>query len=415
MNVPYVKNVTIFRLAGECENCNDSMLLYNCRGCSNCFGCTNLRNKRHYIFNRPYPKEEYFKKIKDFNYSSFADFQKLKVNFEDIYRDTLRKFAIFYKAVDCVGDNIRNAKNCKYCFDILDDVEDCKYIIWSGYKFKDGYDSFGVGGATELDYESVDLTSSRTMGSLVTWGSYDIFYSYNCHSSSHLFGCIGLRNKEYCILNKQYAKEEYEELVPKIIEHMNKQPYVDKQGRIYKYGEFFPPELSPFAYNETIAQEYFPLTKEQAEKAGYRWKDPEPRTYEIHLKPEDLPDHIKDVGDDILNKNIQCLHNQTCNEQCTQAFKIIPEELAFYRRLNLPLPRLCPNCRHYQRLKQRNPLKLWHRKCQCAGQKSENNIYANTITHQHGHNPCPNEFETSYSPDRKEIVYCEQCYNAEVV
>jgi len=27
---------------------------------------------------------------------------------------------------------------------------------------------------------------------------------------------------KYCILNKQYSKEEYEELVPKIIEHMQK-------------------------------------------------------------------------------------------------------------------------------------------------------------------------------------------------
>jgi len=83
--------------------------------------------------------------------------------------------------------------------------------------------------------------------------------------------------------------------------------------------------------------------------------------------------------------------------------------------MNLPLPRLCPNCRHYQRLKQRNPLKLWHRRCQCAGKKSENGVYKNTTGHFHGEGRCPNEFETSYSPDRKEVVYCEHCYQAEVV
>ena len=43
---------------------------------------------------------------------------------------------------------------------------------------------------------------------------------------------------------------------------MNEMPYKDKKGNIYKYGEFFPAELSPFFYNETTAQEYFPLTKE---------------------------------------------------------------------------------------------------------------------------------------------------------
>jgi len=70
--------------------------------------------------------------------------------------------------------------------------------------------------------------------------------------------------------------------------------------------------------------------------------------------------------------------------------------------LNLPLPRLCPNCRHYQRLAQRNPLKLWHRQCMC---KKEN----------HEHNgKCEVEFETSYAPERPEIIYCERCYQQEV-
>ena len=27
-----------------------------------------------------------------------------------------------------------------------------------------------------------------------------------------------------------------------------------------EWGEFFPSSLSPFGYNETVAQEYFPLT-----------------------------------------------------------------------------------------------------------------------------------------------------------
>ncbi|MDP3683664.1 MAG: hypothetical protein Q8S01_06990, partial [Ignavibacteria bacterium] len=222
----------------------------------------------------------------------------------------------------------------------------------------------------------------------------DIEYSMECFDSSYLFACVGLKNKSYCILNKQYTKEEYEELVPKIIKHMNDMPYIDAKGRIYQYGEFFPPELSPFCYNETIAQEYFPLTKEEALEQGYKWKDTEERNYTIDIKNEDIPNDIKEVDDSIINKVIECEHKGTCNEQCTEAFKIIPDELSFYQRMNLPIPHLCPNCRHYNRLKQRNPLKLWHRKCM-----KEN---------------CSNEFETSYAPDRPEIVYCEKCYNQEV-
>jgi hypothetical protein len=222
----------------------------------------------------------------------------------------------------------------------------------------------------------------------------DLTYSDFCSGSSDLFGCVGLRHKQYCILNKQYTKEEYEKLVPKIIEHMSKMPYIDQRGRVYKYGEFFPSELSPFCYNETIAQEYFPKTKEEAKKDGYKWKDKEERNYKIDIKTEDIPDNIKNTDESITGKVIECEHQGKCNEQCTEAFKIIESEYSFYKRMNLPIPHLCPNCRHYQRLKQRNPFKLWHRHCMKEG--------------------CPNEFETSYAPDRQEIIYCESCYNKEV-
>jgi hypothetical protein len=81
-----------------------------------------------------------------------------------------------------------------------------------------------------------------------------------------MFGCAKLRHKKYCILNKQYSKEEYYEMVEKVKKHMNEMPYVDKKGRVYKYGEFFPAELSPFGYNETLAHDFFPLEKEEAEQ-----------------------------------------------------------------------------------------------------------------------------------------------------
>ena len=80
----------------------------------------------------------------------------------------------------------------------------------------------------------------------------------------------------------------------------------------------------------------------------------------------------------------------------------------------LPLPRSCPNCRYRVRLEERNPVMSWTRKCDCAGKKSKNGLYENTITHFHGEGGCAVEFKTSYSPDRPEIVYCEKCYQQEV-
>ena len=114
------------------------------------------------------------------------------------------------------------------------------------------------------------------------------------------------------------------------------------------------------------------------------------------MNSENLPENIDDVDDSILKEVIECEHNgKDCNQQCITAFKILPDELQFYRQMNLALPRLCYNCRYYERLKKVNVPRLYHRKCMNEG--------------------CENEFETAIAPERKEIVYCEKCYQDEFI
>ncbi|OGZ01366.1 MAG: hypothetical protein A2946_03525 [Candidatus Liptonbacteria bacterium RIFCSPLOWO2_01_FULL_53_13] len=406
----------------DSDDSMDSSFIHACKNMSDCIGCINLRNKSFHIWNTPYSKEEYKKKLAEFDLGSYAKLQKIQTRFKEFIANYPRRHVSILKSVNSTGDMMVNAKNCKNCFDGFGGVEDSKYIIHAA-ELKDSYDGYGLGGHAELLYESVDsgIQASRYKSAVYVHGCHDVGYAYCCHSSSYLFGCVGLRSKKYCILNKQYTKEEYESLVPKIIAHMNEMPYESHvTGHVspvtYKYGEFFPSDISPFAYNETIAQEYYPLTEENALAKGYVWKTPAEKNYEISMRAEALPDHINAVKDEILNEVIGCMHEGKCTHQCTTAFKIIPEELQFYRQHNLALPRLCSNCRHYERLARRNPFKLWHRACQCAGKKSENGVYANTGTHSSHTNGehCHNEFETAYAPERPEIIYCEQCYQAEV-
>jgi hypothetical protein len=383
----------------NCIECASSFFLFSCRNCNDCFGCANLVNKSYCFFNTQLTREEYLQKIKSLGLENRTNWNNIKQKFQkEIRGKAIRRFANIFRCTNCTGHIINKSKNSKDCFD-LEQAEDSKYAIHS-LQLKDNHDVYG-NYKNELCYEGVDNdVGMNNIGTITVYSSNNCSYCFTCQASSNLFGCVGLRGKEYCILNKQYSKEEYIKLKEKIIEQMDEIPYLGTNGRTYKYGEFFPIEISPWAYNETIASEYFPLTKIEALNKGYSWKEREKRNYQIDIKHSEIPSDIKEATNAILGKTLECKHcgdnkhPYNCEASCTEAFKIIPDELEFYRKMNLPLPDICSNCRHYERLQKRNPMKLWHRKCMKEG--------------------CQNEFETSYSPDRPETVYCETCYQQEV-
>ena len=385
------------------QDCVDSSYLIDCRNCMNCFGCVGLVNKQHCIFNEQYTKEEYANILKFMKLGSYKSHLENLKKVKELELKIPHRYARIYKSVNSDGDDLAEVRNTHYSFSSRE-AEDSKYLFFMRHKVKDCYDSSFQGFNSELAYELTNgFGGSNTAFGVRNSYNQDSYCNEECQNCLNIFGCEGLRKKQYCILNKQYTKEEYEELVPKIIKHMEEMPYIDQKGRIYKYGEFFPSELSPFAYNETIAQEYFPLDKKGAVEKGFSWKEAEVRNYKIDVENKDIPDNINEVTDEIADKVIACEHSGKCKDQCTEAFKVVPEEFKFYKRMNLPLPRLCPNCRHFQRINLRNPLKLWNRICMC-----------NKTSHFHEEEKCVVEFKTSYAPDRPEIIYCEKCYQQEI-
>ena len=377
--------------------------------CSDCFGCVNLRHKKYCIFNEQYSKEDYEQKIKEFNTGSFSSVQEIKKKLQELYLKSPHKYLHGLHNDNVSGDYVYYSKNARNVFE-TDGLENVRYSENLVKSVKDSYDYTNWGENSELIYESVSCGDNcrNTKFCFDCWPTVsDSEYSMNCHSSANLFGCVGLKKKQYCILNRQYSKEEYETLVGKIKKHMDEMPYTDKKGCVYKYGEFFPDEFSPLAYNETMALDYHPKTKEEAIAAGYPWRDPDEKEYKFTMSTDNLPDHINDVPDEITKEIIQCT-------SCKRAYRILDRELVFYRRFSIPLPRLCHYCRYTKRLSFRNINKLYKRNCQCIGTVSENKVYSNLAPHPHGAERCPNEFETTYASERPEIIYCESCYNSEV-
>ncbi|MFA6586202.1 MAG: hypothetical protein WCS86_03535 [Candidatus Paceibacterota bacterium] len=390
--------------SSHCEGCMDVWFSRNLVGCNFCFACTNLVNKQYFIYNKQYTKDEYEKIVSDFNIGSYKSNLEIKKKVDEIMIKSIKKFMEGRKNLNVSGEYINNSKNVLSSY-YINQAEDSKYLqLFFSSNTKDCYDCTLWGEKVELCYECSSVGSDAyniRFCCRCSKGSRNCEYSFNCLSCSDIFGCSGLKSKQYCILNKQYTKREYEELVPKIRQHMIDMPYFDKMNRVYRYGDFFPSEFSLFSYNESFAQDYFPLTKKDAMIKGYNWSEKEERNYKIDIKQEDIPDNILDVNDSIIGKVIECLHYNVkdhfglnCDDSCTEAFRITGMELSFYKRIGLPLPRVCPNCRHFERIKMRNSIRLFKRRCMKEG--------------------CQNEFETSYSPDRPEIVYCERCYQQEV-
>jgi hypothetical protein len=377
-------------------NCIDSIFIYDCVNCSNCFLSYNLRNKKYCFLNKQLSKEEYDNKIKTIRLDKFSNLEEVKKEFNNLIENkAIHRYASVYHSENVKGDYINNSKNIKSSFNCYDS-ENISYANRS-LGAKECYDNQGIGFGSELVYESVASTMNAYKDNFVYLcinNCRECEYCLILKNCKNCFGCISLMNASFCIFNKQFTENEYFIMVNKIKKHMNNMPYIDSNGRIYRYGEFFPFDLCPFGYNETHALEFFPINKKEALELGYLWKERDERNYQITLEVKNIPDSIFDINNHILEETIECFNFKKDKDQCTNAFKVTQEELLFYKQKNLPIPRFCPNCRHFEMLKYYNPPKLWHRKCMKKG--------------------CHNEFETSYAPERPEIVYCEKCYQQEV-
>lgn len=370
----------------------DCAFCFDCRGCTSCFMSANLRNKSYCFKNKQYSKEEYQAILKKYQLDTHSGMERAKKEFREFMFTQLHRDVYMNNSVNCTGQYLYNCKNAKDCY-VAVRVEDSRYFE-RGDTVKDSYDCL-TGGEQELCYESIN--PDHCNGAFFTNYCHtdnDIWYSDSCQSSENIFGCVSLKSASYSIFNKQYDKEEYKKLKSKLIEQMK------KAGQ---WGEFFPSNLSPFCYNETMAQDAFPLTKNGVSAKGLTWQDKFAKTEGKETITE-IPESINDVDNQIVKEVLVC-------NTCKRNYKIIERELQFYKVNQIPIPRQCFYCRLAKLYEEMGPMHLWTRQCMC-----DYKTYKNTAIHgHHKEGRCPNEFETSYSPDRPEIVYCEKCYQAEII
>ncbi len=358
----------------DSSNCSDCLFSYQLTGCRNCLFCSNLANKTYCIRNKPCTKEEFEEAKHAVLNGSWTDWLRANDEWTDIQAQSLHRPTHMLNCENVTGDHIYNSRNCVECYESTNG-EDCFYCVSLGdsKNICSGY-SIGWPGSELVYFCSMTRGCTDVAYCTYVWFSSNLRYCDSCQTCKNCFGCVGLRQKQYCILNKQFTKEEYDALLPRIITHMK------TSG---EWGEFFPSSSFPYAYNETAAQDRMPLTKQEALKLGFRWSDreEEPPVVQKTIAADKLPDSLNQVADEILQWAIQSKSNG-------RPFRIIKQELDFYRLMGLPIPRLHPTERHLQRMARRNPPRLWGRKCA----------------------KCSKQIESSYPPERKEVVYCENCY-----
>ena len=361
--------------SNDCGNCRDSYFLDHCTGCSNCFACSNLIRKEYHIYNKPYSKEEYFAQIGKIDLASREMINTIKKDFQNFLLQQPREGTDIVGSENCSGDYIFNSKNCFSCFKIIES-EDLRYCD-NYYTSKDGMHASNYGMNSQLFYEceasGINLYCGMFLFECI-FNCSDILYSDECRACKNCFGCCGLNHGEYCILNKKYSKEEYEILLPKIIRHMI------STG---EWGEFFPADFSAFGYNESKADIYFPLKKEEALNLGFNWSDYEQPKPEVSkfVNSGTVPDNIADIPDEIYDWAILC-------EKSNKYFKISKVELEFYRKYKIPLPISHPDVRFLERFKKMHSRTFVLLKCAQCGKdvvSAENQV-------------------------GQGIIYCEDCY-----
>jgi len=309
------------------ENSSVSKFLYDCKNVKNCFMCWNLRTKEYCILNKQYTKEEYEKKLWEINFWSRKEIKKLEKHFlEQIQQKALHRANVNINTENVIWNFVYDSKNCMNISLYQNSQNTINSIRW----YQDNDCMF-----------SVWLLDSNLCYNVCQWGylynvkfsSYctrckDSEYLDNCIDCNNCFWCVWLKNKEYCILNKQYSKENYFENVKKIKDKMIKEE---------EYWRFFPYNMAYSWYNTTLARFYYPEIKENIIKMWWFWEDEQD---ENNLEDwYDLPDDIKDIPNNLFSKTIIC-------EKTWKPFNYINQIIEFHKNNTIALPKIS----HIQRL-----------------------------------------------------------------
>jgi len=385
-----------------CQDIEDSSDCYFCfdlKNCQNCIWCVWIEGKKYYLFNKEIWKDKFENKLKEI-FSSYETVENFKIEYEKFQNKFSKKNLKNRLEENCFWNNVissQNVINGHNCIDLQDSFNSS--IAW--IKTDNLINCHSVWLDIHYAHEVIWASYGTKFAFCIFASWNNSYYLSDSRNINNSIFSLWLLNQEYCIFNKKYTKEDYENHISKIIEKMQK---------YWEWWKFFPSELSPFPYNDSIANDYYPVKEviyldsdkkiikkdiydefwiwvvyvlnsnefiSEAildlwweEKIKIKWRTKEIETYipdDIEKLTSEIIPEISEVSDDILWKVIIC-------EKSLRPFKIIKEELYFYKKYNLPIPRLHPEERYRNRFNKIPKYDLFLRKCNKCNEETLSTI-----------------------------------------
>jgi len=244
--------------------------------------------------NEKFSKDEYERKIAQYDLSQTEGKRKAISDFNNLREKFVVKALNKINCENCFGDYLVGCKDCNEIY-FSDGCRDSKNIL-RGTEDINSYDAV-VGGKIELCYDLLQPGWCYKCAFIINCNRCnEVYLSESCTDCEHCIGCISLKRAKFCIFNKKYSEEEYHRLKEKIFAEI-------RNG--IGFEEFFNLEKSPFKYEETIADIYFPKTEIRGDF---------------------------DFGEG------KCTG-------CGKEFSFSEAEKDFYKKMNLALPEKCFYCR----------------------------------------------------------------------
>ncbi len=195
----------------------DSQYVANCINCHDMFGCVNLQNKSYCIFNRQLTESEYKQKIA--LYKKWPPEKVLALVEELKLRYPITQTNEAHNENSAYGNYSHYNKNCYMIFDGAHN-ENCAYLYDSHHNAT-SYDMTCSYQQNQVSYEIVDgIKLFNCSFAVNSSNAYDSTFIFNCNNVKNCIGCVALSNKQYCILNRQLTKEEYEKISARLFEEL---------------------------------------------------------------------------------------------------------------------------------------------------------------------------------------------------